>query len=430
MATPFPFQIKEKEMIFRTQTTLFQNVLDCMKVALVKSDQANETGQYVLIKAEKGKLYLAVKHQDIVMRVAIDKAPADLLEIGQDGEFAVDGSELSYMFKHFDVADKFHVDFVPAEGKAESKKESDEEAVDAQEIRQLGVLNFNMPTRTKKKNCEVWPFPVAEVMIRPKIDSKGNNRLTLPAATLGKFIGQVELAVGKDSGNASFRNVMIRKGDAKYEVVAASPNMLAWVKSDKFTSSSGGDFKLVALWEQASRVSKMLVPEQDVDIFTDGETIVFCQELLYGSEKSRIGTVEIKISCARDPFAKFENTIGKLDLKWECKLKREHLRSVCHRLERKANVPRTVCVFSPADEEMSFSKKSVVKNASVGVADCKGDALEIILSSQYLKACVDNAESEDIIVKFSGVRSLGAMVLSDELTAFFNPYGAPEADDK
>ena len=418
-------------MIFRTQTTLFQNVLDCMKVALVKSDQANETGQYVLIKTEGGQLCLAVKHQDVVMKVAIDKAPADLLEIGQDGEFAVDGSELSYMFKHFDVADKFHVDFVPTEGdKAEPKKESEEEAVDAQEIRQLGVLNFNMPTRTKKKNCEVWPFPVAEVMIRPKIDSKGANRLTLSVANLAKYIGQVELAVGKESGNASFRNVMIRKGDAKYEVVAASPNMLAWVTSDKFVSASGGDFKLVALWEQASRVTKMLVPDQDVDIFTDGETIVFCQDLLYGSGKEKIGKVEIKISCARDPFAKFEGTIKKLDLKWECKLKREHLRGVCHRLERKANLPRTVCAFNPADEEMSFSKKGVVKNASVGIADVKGEALEIILSSQYLKACVDAAESEDIIVRFSGVRSLGSMKLSEELTAYFNPYGPPEADDR
>ena len=416
-------------MIFRTQTTLFQNVLDCMKVALVKSDQANETGQYVLIKTETGQLHLAVKHQDVVMKVSIDKAPADLLEIGQDGEFAVDGTELSYMFKHFDLADKFHVDFVPSE-KAEPKKDSGEEAVDAQEIRQLGVLNFNMPTRTKKKNCEVWPFPVAEVMIRPKIDSKGNNRLTLSVATLAKHIGQVELAVGKDSGNASFRNVMIRKGDAKYEVVAASPNMLAWIESDKFVSASGGDFKLVALWEQASRVSKMLVPEQDVDIFTDGEAIVFCQDLLYGSGKEKIGKVEIKISCARDPFAKFEKTIEKLDLKWECKLKREHLRGVCHRLERKLNLPRTICAFSPADEEMSFSKKGAVTNASVGIADVKGDALEIILSSQYLKACVDAAESDDIMVKFSGVRSLGSMKLSDELTAYFNPYGPPEADDK
>ena len=418
-------------MIFRTQTTLFTNMLDRMRSALVKSDQANETGQYVLIKTEKGKLYLAVKHQDVVMKVSIDNAPADLLEVGQNGEFAVDGSELHYMFSHFDVPDKFHVDFVPTEDKKEEQKApaANDAAIEAQEIRQLGVLNFNMPTRTKKKNCEVWPFPVAEVMIKPKIDSKGSNRLTVPVGEFGKFVKQAELAVGKDSGNATFRNVMIRKGGNSYEVVTANPNMLAWIKSDGLVSSSGNDFRFIVLWEQASRVSNMLLPDQNVDIFTDGESVIFCQELLYGGEKAQIGKVEIKISCARDPFAKFEQTIAKLDFKYECKLKREHLRSVCSRLERKANIPRTIAVFSPADEEMSFSKKSVVKNASVGVADIKGDGLEIILSSQYLKSCVDNAEADDITIRFSGIRSLGSMILSPQLTAYFNPFGPPTDED-
>lgn len=414
--------------LFQTQKNLLAEAIRLPSGGLEKSNSPSDPAQYLVMRTSGKSLEVILSTKEVSIRVRIDKA-GDLLKINSEGTFVVKGDVLKEILLRSIVRDTVSVDFEKSAGET-IKGASPEDAP----VSLLG--NMVMSWSNDVDGKEVWTIPVVDtasidVPTNPNIDLKGTDRLTVQAGQFAKHIRQVGIAVGKDTGDSKYRNLLIRTNGKLYETVGATLFQLAIVKAE--AESASGTFSMLMPYSHAFLATKLLNPERDVEIIynkgTPG-TVVFCQDVVYGG--GIIGTAAFRINCASDPFIKFEKVVSSLSFCNSVKMKTQQIRAICNKLDI-INLARTEVVLDKKKNALMFSKKEAGRGASKGLGvpvtdidrdidgDIKGDDFAFEVSSAYLSQAVNNAELDEIVWKFSGKTSLTFMKLSDNMVTYFSP---------
>jgi hypothetical protein len=278
-----------------------------------------------------------------------------------------------------------------------------------------------MPSLTKKP--ETWPFPCIQDT-DSEIDQSGQDRMIVSGAEFSKFVKQVGLAVGKDAGNPSYRNVMIRTDGQGYEVIGVSVAQLAWAKGSLAQPLGDGrsGFTIIAPYEKVAAVARLLSAEHDVEIIlnkTSPSTVVFSQQIDYGGKQ--IGRALYRVGTADDPFAKFEKKVGTLSWKSSCKINSRQFKMMAERLECDTENTRSKIALDPKTNELGVAKNGIC-DPDTPVSDAAGESIQTEVSSFHLRVSLENAETEQVTIKFSGQNSLIALELSPSLTAYLAPF--------
>jgi hypothetical protein len=411
--------------LFQTQKNLLTEVVRWPAGGLVKSANPADPSQYLAVKTNGKNLQIVLTSQEISVKVVIDKA-GDLLKVHTDGTFVLKGDILKEILQRSagDVSDVVNIDFDESSAGEMLKGETPEHAP----VALLG--NAIMSWSNNLLGKEEWAIPVIDtnsidVPTNPTFDLKGADRLIVKAGDFAKYIRQVGIAVGKDLGDAKYRNVMIRTSKMLYEIVATNQIMLAVVKSQ--ANSDAGSFLMTIPYSQAFLASRLLNPELNVEIiYNKGNpgTAVLTQEVVYGEQV--IGTVYFRITCSNEPFAKFDKTINDLSFRNSCKMKTQRILPVCTKLDI-FQPARTAVILDKKQSALIFSKKEAGRGASKGLVveiyDIKGDNFDFDVSSMFLTQSVNNAEADEILWQFSGKEALSRMDLSPSLTAYFPLMG-------
>jgi len=421
--------------LFQTQKNLLTEAVRWPAGGLLKASSPTDPSQYLVVKTAGKKLEVVLTSQEISIKVVIDKA-GDLLKVDSDGTFVLKGDVLKEILARSTVMDMVNIDFDKTAAGETVKGAKPEDAP----VVLLGnwVLSWNNSLNGK----EEWAIPVVDtasidVPTNPAIDLKGKNRLTVNAGEFAKHIRQVGIAVGKDLGDTKFRNVMVRTSKnanmTLYEVAATNKYQLAIVKAE--AASASDDFSMNIPYSAAFLASRLLNPEQNVEIiYNEGSpgTAVFSQDIVYGGD-TVVGAVYFRITCSNEAFAKFEKGIKSLSYRNVCKMKTQQIKPLCNKLEI-FQPAKTEVVLDTKQKALFFSKKEAGRGASKGLAlpitDIEGDDFDFDISSQFLTQAVNNAETDEIIWKFSGKQSLTCMILSPNLTVYFPPMIIQQANDE
>jgi hypothetical protein len=412
-------------MLFQIQKNLLAEVIKITAGALVKGGDPTDPAQYLAIQNKDKKLQISFTSPELVIKVILDKAD-DFLKLDQQGLHFVQGEIVNDLLQRTMVMDKITVDF----GKGAAGESLKGEDPSQQPLQVAGNLILSFPNSVT--NNEEWTIPcIDQVAINisgdPAIDLTGTEKLTVKSKEFSAFVKQVGMAVGKDSGDAKYRNVMIRTNKSPgqvYDIIGNSMVQLAWAKST--AESVSGQFAMTIPYQDVLTASRLLNPELNVEIIynkgTPG-TAVFVQDVVYGDKP--VGKAYFRVTCSSEKFTNFEKVINSLSFSNSCKIKSQQIKPVCNQLDI-LKPARTQVVLDPKKSALIFSKseagRGLGKGIGVPATDIQGDKFEIEVSSRHLTLAVFNAEADEIEWKFSGPRSLSSMVLSPNLVTYFQPY--------
>jgi DNA polymerase III sliding clamp (beta) subunit (PCNA family) len=411
-------------MIFKAQKALLQSVVDPLSKILTNNGP-DDPSRFLGLKSGNDSVTIYAARQDIAGKVVIDKA-SGILTTGDVAALAMDPvicALLAKLGRSVDITSKL----VPmkTEAKKETKKEDGEEVEDAgPKLVPVGSLHFTVPSLNKTP--ETWKVPCVEAPVEPTIDTSGTDRVTVSSEELAKYIKQVGVAVGKDTGNTAFRNVMLRVSGSDFELVTLAQAKLARTKAAHLGSS--GDFSFIAPYETMALAAGVLDPERNVEIiFNKGanSTVVFSQSISYGDNE--VGSLVLRVRCSQDPFAKFEKTLDALDFKTVLKFKREAAAEVLGRVATIRDSVRMDVVVDAAENEVHLNKTDTAgrgcENMSFPLTSITGEPVAFEFSTETIKDFVACAEDDEIEWHFAGPKSLSLMVLSNNLRAYCQPFG-------
>jgi DNA polymerase III sliding clamp (beta) subunit (PCNA family) len=427
-------------MLFQTQKQFFVNILNKVAGLAVPSKNPLDPAQYITVRTVKDKKSLALALCRLGVSIRVNLADAgNLIDVGEDGAYAINAQMIQRLFSNFDIDGNFVVDFVPVKmQKAEGT--ADEIAA----LNKLGHFNWNMPSLTKKKK-ERWATACEDAVKDPdfkaldEINKNGGNTFEVDASVLAKFIGRVGFAVGKDQGNPSFRNVLIRIKGQKCEIVTASLNQLALGNFPIYNPT--GDFAMAIPWEDMAAISAVFDqdPERKVKVsYQKGSPglAFFEQGVKFGDNENKgdIGRIVVKAGCSSEPFVNFDKIISQLDFRYSCKINRQQLKPVCGRLAQIKEQSRTETVIDSAEQTIEFAKtddkgRTLLDGIPLDITDVKGGDFGIVISSDYLKGAIDAADANDVEIKFTGTKGLLMITPligepnAPELVTYIQPFG-------
>jgi len=395
--------------MFQTQKNLFGIAVNIASGALGKTSDTSDPSQYLVIALKKNSFEILSSSQELIIKVTIDQA-GNLYKSDEEKTYVVGGAVLRALMEKSCVTDTMEVKAVEEEGS--------------------GSLNFSWRGPVEK---EEWSIPWVNleglnIALNPAINIAGQDKLIVKSEEFQKFVNAVGVAVGKDSGDANYRNIMIRSNSSLYEVVATSVVQLAWAKG--IPMSTVGEFAATVPYIHVASLSKLLNTDIETEIiYNKGKsaTLVFRQDVIYGDRK--IGEVLFRVTCSDDPFAKFEKVVKMLDYKSSCKVRTKQMQDVCGKLDV-LQIVRTHVVLDTKKKALIFAKKDSGKGAGKGIAvplvDVSGDDIELCVSGLHLSKAVNHALGDEIEWKFSGQKSLTCMVLAPNIAVYFPPFGDEE----
>lgn len=412
-------------MLFQTQKRLLTERVERAMPAVKKATDPTDPAQYVTFQSDGKSLTQTNVRNDIAVKQVIDNAGDDL-KLNGTWAYAFAGEILYEILTKSNVLDKISATFEPGADTIKSQ------APDKQPVNLLGNFAINFPGEEK------WEIPVVDfnsvsIPTNPQIDLNGANKMKVPLNEFSQFLAKVGLSVGKDGGNANYRQVMIRSKGAQYEIITATPGTLALAKAK--ARSSSGDFSMTIPYEHVLTATKILDPDQDIEIIHNPGspgTAVFCQDIKYSDRT--IGKIYVRLTCSNDPFAKFEKMVNSLSFVNSVTLKTQQLRPICSRLEILKGA-RTELVIDTAKKSLVFAKKEAgrakVSNMKLDFVNVTGGDFSISITSRILAECVGNAELEELEWRFSGKSSLSHVRIVHRtdgatLDCYFPPFPEDE----
>lgn len=412
-------------LLFQIQKNLFTKAVSKVAASLTKTQNPADPSQYIVMKADQGQssISLTVVNQGVVTRTVIDAA-GDLLKIKADGVFVIQGDVLNEILSRTTISEMVNVDFEKSTGNEVIKNPDPNE----QPLALSGHLNFSWNNAVTDK--EEWLVPCIDsaslnIPTNAKIDVTADGRMFVNAAEFGRYVRQVGIAVGKDSGDASYRNVLIRTDGQILELVSAMITQLAWATTPNVRRASG-KFSMTIPYVELMLACSMLDPESDVEIIynnTTPPTAVFAQDLVYSDRA--VGKTQLRLTCSMDKFVNFEKTIKALDFRNSCKVKTQQFRPITSRLDI-VRPARTTLTVDASKNSMTFAKQEAgrvfAKGLGIPISDGEGDPLKLEVSSRNLLLAANAAEGDDIEIKFSGEASLYCMILSENMKCYFAPF--------
>lgn len=418
---------------FTVQKRLFTEMLQRGFPALVKGTSPSDSGQYTVLSSNGRSLTQITARNELIFKQVIDRAEAEELSASGTWTHVVDGRRLKDVFSMSNAIDKISVEFEPSAVETPAKSA----APNQRPVSHLGNLVIRFP------EDETWDQPVVDaesigLSVNPRIEAGGKHKLVVRAAELAKFVAQVGMSVGKDGGNTSYRNALIRSKGGRYEVVAATPQHLTLAKAKVGEGGASGDFSATVVYGHLSDAVKMLNPDQDVEVIHNAGTpgtLVLCQTVEYGDRT--IGNVQISITCTSEPFAKFEKLVSSLDCPNSVRFNAQKMRQVCGQLGIQDDPHNQISIN--AEKRVMTIKNSCSRGKaklSVPLSEIKGGDFEAIISNNLMAMSMGNSELEDVEWRFSGKTTLSHMRLvrrTDEqgdevaiLDTYFPPFGGDE----
>jgi len=389
-------------------------------------DSSNPTdpAKFLNVRLADGKLTIDVVRQDMTAAVAIeDKSLFKYPPESEGKSVAFDARIWSLLDKH-DIDDLFTIEW-PENPPAEEKGE--EEGV--KPLKALGLFTWIMPSRTNKK--EHWKVHGWECASKNPSFEKGTDRTSIEANKFAEFAGQVAFMAGDDSGNIKYKNILIRIGAKDIEFVAMNPFGLGRIL--RHQNGSSGEFSLVIPGVNFPEIcASMPNKEKDVDIsclMNDKiGSAVFSQPFELSGKA--VGKTMVKVSCAPEPFSKFEKTIGMLSFKDKIKFNREQAREVLGRVSVFADKdnPHVVVEIDPVESSLNLHKNERKGSGLLGgipLSLCQSEALSVIFPVRILDECLKHADSDDIELDFSGLQTLSKFTLGQDYFGYIQPRGVP-----
>jgi hypothetical protein len=403
------------QKLFEIHSKFLSRMVDlaCGCLDKAPNQQPNSPDQYLVIKpsAKNHVLEFVFSTSRIAIVVRVDDA-ADFIKIHETGVFVVKGDVLRSLLKQA-TAEKMTVGFDsgPAGGN----------------------LICSFPNAVEK---EEWTFPCIDptsldLTVSPKIDLGDERQFKISNINdFSRCLVSVGMAVGKDAGNPTYRNVLVRTKAEGLDIVSSNIGHLAFGKTKYETAT--GNFHFVTPYEQLLTFAKLLDAELPaVFVHNNGEpgTVVVMQEVKYGSDKP-LGRVFLRTSCATEPFVQFDATIKKLEAKLtnQCKADVTQFVGVCQRLAL-LQPPETKVVWNKEKEALVFSKQEAGRGTTKGIAlpvkDMVGkEKFDLVLSSIVLKMIADKATDEETEIEwlFGEPTDFACIRFSTNLKTYFSPF--------
>lgn len=414
-------------MLFQIQKNLFTEAVKVPSGGLVKTTSPSDPAQYLVVKTVGKALEIIVSSQEVTCKTTIDGA-GDALKPEQDSTYAVKGETLEKVLTRTIVHDLINVEFEKS-----ASTETIKTANPADTPMQL-LGNLILRWKNQISEEEVWSIPCVDtnsidVPSNPSFDLSGKDRFKVTGLEFNNFIHQIGIAVGKEGGNAIYRNVLIRASQSRFEIVGSRVDQLAWAQAAP-VEAPASDFSFSIPYSHMLTASKMLSDEKDIEIIYNAGspgTVILSQDVEFGGKV--VGKSMIRMTCATEKFVNFEKAISKLDFPWVCKFKTQQIKSICNRLEI-LQLLRTHVVLDVKKKALIFSKKEAGRGVGKGMAlpltflNPEATDFEIDVSSQHVTYAVSNADADEVEWRFSGKKSLCCMILSEDpskLKTFFSP---------
>lgn len=414
-------------MRFNTPRDLLLQALRRVDGALIKSDNPYDVGQYVMLKTEGKEFSATVVRNDMSARVSVGNgAPQGLVNIAAPGFYAVDGSRFVQALAKHELQVDAEVDFKPTGPKqtrpAIIKGDPDENDQARAEL-EIGSLRLFMAGSKGEK--EEYGFQCVNLAQDPKFNGNPETKVVVQGRDLVRFVKELNMSVGKATGRSDLACIRIKVKGKNMEL-ATTNGMTCGVAQFGIVSAEQ-NMEVLAPYEALKGVVKMLDVNQDVSIYvndTEPRTLIISQDVVHSGIV--VGECTFKITEAAEKFPSVESLFGSLSFKYSCKIKRSHLKICCDKLAN-IDVAKTLAIFDPDKLIARFEKQepgsAALAKPTMPIFDPQGERFEIEISSRHLQNVADYCEEEDLEIKFSGKRSMAALIAGPHMTMYFAPFG-------
>lgn len=412
-------------MKFSIHRTLFSSFLNRLGGAVLKSNAPADPGRYITLKTEKGKLSGTVAREDSMANVTLDQAlinDKDILDIESDGSCAVIGMDLISLVCNTGVDGIVRVEYDKSVklDVEESEEDEDDEDEGPKPPQLQGALMINQDGLTGK--LELYRLVGNKLPDYKAIGVNGSASVAVSGAEFIKAIEKLGLAAGKATQNVGYGHMLFTSSNGQLDMVTMNGYQLCWAR----VVVTGSDLKALAPYDLTLADAKTFDPDYDVRISKpdDGpQGVLLSQDVCRNG--NAVGLSNYRLFATSSKFADFQSILKNADFKYSCKVKKHYLEHVAKVLSVFDQVKTSVC-FDPKKELITFSKtesRGAIEGLEVPITDCKGDKLELFLSSRFIKEAVSQADDE-IEIKFSGKRTIAMMGLAQNVKLFLQPFSS------
>lgn len=401
---------------FTIQKNLLNEAIALAAANLKKSNNPDDSAQYLNLSTMDDKLEISFCTEEFGTKVVLDKAN-DFLKIHCKQNCLIQGSTVLEVLNKAVVLDDIEVTFENATGVVPNQDPS------APQIPQVGIIKFTWAANIGGQ--EEWEFPCVGIKI-PSIVYEGDG-IVLDVLTkeFSKSLKQIGSAVGRDTGDARYKNIVLKTNKDGYEMVSASETVMA-ISKQKHISCSG-DFSATILYAHLNVIksfdeeSSLSIKYLSSDSPNNSGRIVMTQNMMYGDKN--VGTLLAKISCQPIPFVKYEKVLKAFSSGRSCKVMLQQLQQTTNKLlilkgkvTFKFDVNRNAIVASQEE-----AGKAKVKGLAIPASNMNGDDFECQVSNNHLNIMA-SATGDEAEFKFGD----SSFCLVTEGVQFIAQYFAEE----